>query len=58
MATPYVNVNYKDRKAGSATWNHASWAGNVTQQSETIVMQKLRDQHKACDVELTAIKWK
>ena len=54
----YVNVNFKYRKVGSLSWSHASWAGNVNQKSEIIVMQKLRDQHKGCEVELIAIKWK
>lgn len=58
MASPYANVNFKYRKVGSSSWTHASWAGYVTQQSETIVMQKLRDQHKDCELELIAIKWK
>jgi len=30
----------------------------MAQESETLVMQKLRDKHKGCEIELKSIKWK
>ena len=58
MASPYVQVQYRYRKIGSSSWTSTSWSGSMAQESETLVMQKLRDKHKGCEIELKSIKWK
>jgi len=59
MATAYVSTKYKYRKIGSSgSWSSTSWSGIVKQQSETIVIQLLRDKHKGCEVMLMDMKWK
>ena len=59
MATAYVSVKYKYRKAASfGSWASTSWSGIVNQKSETIVMQLIKDKHKGCEVTLVELKWK
>ncbi len=38
MASAYVQVKYKYRKTGKAGWTSTGWAGNVQQESESLVM--------------------
>ena len=59
MSTAYVSVKYKYRKIGSSgSWASTSWSGIVSQKSETIAMQLIRDKHKGCDVTLLKMDWK
>lgn len=58
MASAYVQVKYKYRKIGSTGWTSTGWAGNVQHESESLVMQKLREKHNGCEVQLVEIKWK
>jgi hypothetical protein len=58
MAKPFASVKYRYRKVGSSGWIFASWTGNVSSQSEQIVMQELRKKRSGCEVELVEIKWK
>ena len=59
MASVMANARYKYRKIGSAgSWTSTNWTGSVNSQSETLVMQKLREKHKGYDIELIEIKWK
>ena len=59
MAIITASVRYKYRKAGGAgSWTTTSWAGPMKSQSETLVMQKLREKYKDYDVELVELKWK
>ncbi len=58
MARPYFQVKYKYIKSGKTTGTSTSLSGHVNQQSEQMVMQKLRDKHKGCDIQLIELKWK
>ncbi len=58
MAIIYFAVQYKYRKVGSPSWTSTRFSGSVKQQSETLVMQLLRDKHKGSEVTLTELKWK
>jgi hypothetical protein len=59
MATAYVSVKFKYRKAGSSgPWTSTSWSGIVKQKIDTIAMQMIRDKHKGCEVMLVEMKWK
>jgi hypothetical protein len=59
MSIVYYTVKFKYRKPTlSKSWTTTSSSGYVNQQSETLVMQKLHDQHKDCEIELIQITWK
>lgn len=58
MATARFEAKYKVRRQGSNSWGVSSLSGIVGSQSETLVMQKIRDRHRGYEIELTSIKWK
>lgn len=58
MPSTYAQVKYKYRKLGSSSWTSTGWAGNVSQESESLVMQALRKKHSGCEIELVSIQWK
>lgn len=52
-------VNYKYRKNGTSSWTVSNYVTHqLKSQSETIVLQKLREKHKNCEIELIKIDWK
>lgn len=53
-----ASVRYKYRREGSAGWTSTTLTLHINQQSETLVMQKLRDKHRGCEIELVKIEWK
>jgi hypothetical protein len=54
----HFSVKYKYRRTDSKVWTSTTFSGILVQQSETILMQKLREKHKGCEVELTEVKWR
>lgn len=54
----YAHVRYKYRRPNMFSWTSTSWSGHVGQESETLVMQKLRQRHSGCEIELMDIRWK
>lgn len=54
----YVSVNYKYKALGKPTFTGTSGSFTLPQQSETLLMQKIRDKHKGCEIQITDIKWK
>lgn len=58
MATVNFSVKYRYRKVGTSPWTSTTLGGIVKQESEQLVMQKLRDKHAGCEIELTEIKFK
>jgi hypothetical protein len=57
MPDARVQVEYKYTKPGGLTYR-GSTTMLVKQQSETLVLQKLRDRHKGHEIELVKIQWK
>ena len=59
MASARFEVQYyyfnPSNKGGK---NSVSLSGEVKSQSETLVMQKLREKHKGMEIQLVKIKWK
>jgi hypothetical protein len=53
-----ASVRYKYRREGSGSWISTTLTLQIRQQSETLVMQKVRDKHRGCEIELIEIKWK
>lgn len=52
-------IEYKYRKNGNSAWVHAnSQMSGFKSQSETLVMQRLREKHKDSEVELKKIDWR
>ena len=59
MATYTASVRYSYTKPPSKTrTGTSSTVSNLKSQSETLVMQKLHEMHKGCEIELIEIKWK
>jgi hypothetical protein len=57
MPSFIARVKYRYRKQGTNPWSNTSISFTVNHESETLVMQKLRDKHKGCEVEMKEIKW-
>lgn len=53
-----ASVRYKYRRPGSGSWTSTSLTLQVRQQSETLVMQELRNRHSGCEIQLIEIRWK
>lgn len=52
-------VSYKYRQIGRTSWVIATTSIlNLKSESETLVMQKLKEKHKNCDVNLEKIQWR
>lgn len=58
MASARFEVKYYYSSPTKGGKNAATLAGEVKSQSETLVMQKLREKHKGMEISLTSIKWK
>jgi DNA-dependent RNA polymerase auxiliary subunit epsilon len=58
MATVTAQVRYRYRKSSTSSWTGSGLTLYLTQQSETIVMQKLRERHKGYEIELVELKWR
>ena len=58
MARAYATAKYRYRKTGASSWSSTGWAGYVSSQSETILMQELRKKHPGCEIELKEFRWK
>jgi len=58
MSIPHFQAKYRYRKNGKSSWAGTQLAGNIKQQSEQLVMQKIRSKHPGCEVELVELKWK
>ena len=58
MASVRFEVKYCYFTPGKASKTHTSFSGTVNSQSETLVMQKLRERHKGKEIELREMKWK
>lgn len=54
----YASVQYKYKAPGKPTFTGTSGSFSLAQQSETLLMQKIRDKHKGCEIIVTDIKWK
>ena len=52
----YFSVRYYTKKGSNKSSRQLS--GQINSQSETLVMQKLRNMHKGYDIELRELKWK
>ena len=53
-----AQVRYRYRKSSTSSWTGSSFTMYLSQQSETLAMQKLRERHKGYEVELIEIKWR
>lgn len=53
-----ASVRYKYRREGSAAGRPTTLTLHINQQSETLIMQKLCDEHRGCEIELVEMKWK
>ena len=58
MGRPFFSVKYKYIKPGKTSGTSTSLSGYVNQESEQMVMQKLRDKHKGCEIQLIQLKFK
>jgi hypothetical protein len=51
-------VSYKYQKHGNKSWTENShMVQQLKSQSETLVMQKLHDLHKDCEIVLKKLEW-
>lgn len=58
MASARFEVKYYYFTPGQGGKASTSFSGTVNSQSETLVMQKLREKHKGKEIELRELKWK
>lgn len=58
MPSARFSVKYSYGMPDKNVRNHASFSGAVNGKSEALVMQKLKDKHKGCEVALKELKWK
>ncbi|EIC20132.1 hypothetical protein Thi970DRAFT_03750 [Thiorhodovibrio frisius] len=58
MASVRFEVKYYYITPGTNAKTAGTLSGTVNSQSETLVMQKLRDKHKGKEIVLRELKWK
>jgi len=58
MPSARFTVKYQYFTPGKGSKTGTSLSGTVNSQSETLVMQKLREKHKGKEIELRELKWK
>ena len=57
IAMAYATVKYSYRSP-LGTKSTTSYSGKFPSESETLVMQKLRDKHKGAEITLVKLQWK
>lgn len=58
MASARFEVKYYYFTPGKGAKTSTNLSGTVNSQSETLVMQMLRDKHKGKEIEFRELKWK
>lgn len=55
----FIQYKYRKNTSTGSGWSSTSTTIQpLTSQSETIIMQKLREKHKDCEIQLIKIEWK